>query len=49
VANQAMQALITTTSFLCPDNIHASYAPEFADVPIDHKRKTAIKVVFTKL
>src|SRR5687767_15223888 len=43
--NQAMKALILATGYLKNDGIHVSCVPEFADVTIDDKVRTAIKMV----
>jgi stage V sporulation protein S len=43
--NQAMKALILATGYLRLDGIHISGVPEFADVTIDDKVRTAIKLV----
>jgi stage V sporulation protein S len=43
--NQAMKALILATGYLKNDGIYVSCVPEFADVTIDDKVRTAIKLV----
>ena len=43
--NQAMKALIMATGFLKNDVIYVTCVPEFADVDIDDKVRTAIKLV----
>jgi stage V sporulation protein S len=43
--NQAVKALIVATGYLCLDGIHVSCVPEFADITIDDKVRTAIKLV----
>ena len=43
--NQAMKALIMATGFLKNDGIYVTCVPEFADVSIDDKVRTAIKLV----
>ncbi len=43
--NQAMKALILATGYLRNDGIYVSCTPEFADVTIDDKVRTAIKLV----
>jgi len=43
--NQAMKALILATGYLKNDGIYVSCVPEFADVTIEDKIKTAIKLV----
>jgi len=43
--NQAMKALIMATGFLKNDGIYVTCVPEFADVDIDDKVRTAIKLV----
>ncbi|HMS01229.1 MAG TPA: stage V sporulation protein S [Anaerolineales bacterium] len=43
--NQAVKALALATGYLKNDNIHVVCMPEFADVTIDDKVRTAIKFV----
>jgi stage V sporulation protein S len=43
--NQAVKALILATGYLRLDGIHVSCVPEFADVTIEDKVRTAIKLV----
>ena len=43
--NQAMKALILATGYLRLDGIHVSCVPEFANVTIEDKERTAIKLV----
>jgi stage V sporulation protein S len=43
--NQAVKALILATGYLRLDGIHVSFVPEFADVTIEDKVRTAIKLV----
>jgi stage V sporulation protein S len=43
--NQALKALVLATGYLKNDGIHVSCVPEFADVTIDDKVRTAIKLV----
>jgi stage V sporulation protein S len=43
--NQAMKALILATGYLKNDGIYVTCVPEFADVTIEDKIKTAIKLV----
>ena len=43
--NQAMKALVLATGYLRNDGIQISCVPEFADVTIDDKVRTAIKLV----
>jgi stage V sporulation protein S len=43
--NQAMKALILATGYLKNDGIFVSCVPEFADVTIEDKIRTAIKLV----
>jgi stage V sporulation protein S len=43
--NQAMKALILATGYLRLDGIYISCVPEFADVTIEDKVRTAIKLV----
>ena len=43
--NQAVKALIVATGYLRLDGIHVRCVPEFADVTIEDKVRTAIKLV----
>jgi stage V sporulation protein S len=43
--NQAVKALVLATTYLKNDGIFVSCVPEFADVTIDDKVRTAIKLV----
>jgi len=43
--NQAVKALVLATGYLKNDNIMVVCVPEFADVTIDDKVRTAIKFV----
>lgn len=43
--NQAVKALVLATGYLKNDDIHVVCMPEFADVTIDDKVRTAIKFV----
>jgi stage V sporulation protein S len=43
--NQAMKALIVATGYLRLDGIHVHCVPEFAEVTIEDKVRTAIKLV----
>jgi stage V sporulation protein S len=43
--NQAMKALVLATGYLKADGIHVTCVPEFADVTIDDKVRTAIRLV----
>lgn len=43
--NQAMKALILATGYLRLDGIDVSCVPEFIDVTIEEKERTAIKLV----
>ena len=43
--NQAVKALIIATAYLRLDGIHVSCVPEFAEVTIEDKVRTAIKLV----
>jgi len=45
--NQAMKALILATGYLKNDGIYITCVPEFADVAIEDKIRTAIKLVIT--
>jgi stage V sporulation protein S len=43
--NQAIKALVLATGYLKADGIFVSCVPEFAEVTIDDKLRTAIKLV----
>lgn len=43
--NQAVKALVLATGYLKEDGIQVICIPEFADVTIDEKVRTAIKLV----
>lgn len=43
--NQAVKALVLATGYLKNDDIHVVCIPEFADVTIDDKVRTAVKLV----
>ena len=43
--NQAVKALIVATGYLHLDGIHVACVPEFAEVTIEDKVRTAIKLV----
>jgi stage V sporulation protein S len=43
--NQAVKALVLATGYLKLDGIHVSCVPEFAEVTIEDKVRTAIKLV----
>jgi stage V sporulation protein S len=43
--NQAIKALVLATGYLSNDGIQIVCVPEFADVTIDDKVRTAIKLV----
>ena len=43
--NQAMKAIILATGYLHLDGIHVHCVPEFADVTIEDKVRTAIKLL----
>ena len=43
--NQAVKALILATSYLKDDGINVVAVPEFVDVEIEEKVRTAIKIV----
>jgi len=43
--NQAIKALVLATGYLKSDGIYVACVPEFADVTIDDKVRTAIKLV----
>ena len=43
--NQAVKALVLATGYLKSDGIHVTCVPEFADVTIEDKIRTAIKLV----
>jgi stage V sporulation protein S len=43
--NQAVKALVLATKYLKDDGISVAFVPEFADVMIEDREKTAIKIV----
>lgn len=43
--NQAIKALVLATGYLRNDGINVAFVPEFVDVQIDDKVRTAIKLV----
>ena len=43
--NQAVKALVLATGYLKLDGIHVSCVPEFVEVAIEDKVRTAIKLV----
>ena len=43
--NQALKALVLATGYLKNDGIYVSCVPEFSDVTIEDKVRTAIKLV----
>ena len=43
--NQAVKALVLATGYLRADGINVACVPEFADVTIDDKVRTAIKLI----
>jgi stage V sporulation protein S len=43
--NQAVKALVLATAYLKEDGISVSCVPEFADVTIEDKVRTAIKLI----
>lgn len=43
--NQAVKALVLATGYLGEENVNIVCAPEFVDVDIDGKVRTAIKLV----
>ena len=43
--NQAVKALVLATGYLKLEGISISFLPEFADVTIDDKVRTAIKLI----
>lgn len=43
--NQAVKALIVATGYLRLDGIHVRFVPEFAEVTIEDKVRTAVKLV----
>jgi stage V sporulation protein S len=43
--NQAMKALVLATGYLKNDGIYVSCVPEFADVTIEDKVRTAIRLI----
>lgn len=47
--NQAVKALVLATGYLRNDGINVSCVPEFADVSIEDKMRTAIRLVIDPL
>jgi stage V sporulation protein S len=47
--NQAVKALVLATGYLKLDGINVTCTPEFADVTIDDKVRTAIKLIIDPL
>ncbi|MGQ9833298.1 MAG: stage V sporulation protein S [Candidatus Villigracilaceae bacterium] len=45
--NQAIKALVLATGYLAADGFDVVCVPEFVDVEIDNKVRTAIKLVIT--
>jgi stage V sporulation protein S len=45
--NQAIKALVLATGYLAADGLEVVCVPEFVDVEIDDKVRTAIKLVIT--
>jgi stage V sporulation protein S len=43
--NQAVKALVLATGYLQNDGIHVTCVPEFVDITIEDKVRTAIKLV----
>ena len=43
--NQAIKALVLAKGYLAEEDIHIVFYPEFVDVEIDGKMRTAIKLV----
>jgi stage V sporulation protein S len=43
--NQAVKALVVATGYLRLDGIHVTCVPEFAEVTIEDKVRTAVKLV----
>lgn len=43
--NQAIKALVLAKGYLAEEDIHIVFYPEFVDVDIDGKLRTAIKLV----
>ena len=43
--NQAIKALVLATGYLREDGIQVAFVPEFADVAIEDKVRTAIKFI----
>lgn len=43
--NQAVKALVLARGYLAEDGISAIFTPEFVDVDIDGKMRTAIKII----
>jgi stage V sporulation protein S len=47
--NQAVKALVLATTYLKGDGINVAFVPEFNEVTIDDKVRTAIKLVVDPL
>jgi stage V sporulation protein S len=43
--NQAVKAMVLATGYLKNDGIFVSFVPEFADITIEDKVRTAVKLV----
>jgi stage V sporulation protein S len=46
--NQALKALVLATGYLAADGLEVVCVPEFVDVEIEDKVRTAIKMVITQ-
>ena len=47
--NQAVKALILATTYLKGDGINVSFTPEFSEVSIEDKVRTAIKLIVERV
>jgi stage V sporulation protein S len=47
--NQAVKALILATTYLKGDGINVSFHPEFSEVSIEEKVRTAIKLIVERV
>jgi stage V sporulation protein S len=47
--NQAIKALILASTYLRGDGITVTFSPEFSEVSIDNKTRTAIKLIIERV
>jgi stage V sporulation protein S len=47
--NQAVKALILASTYLKGDGINVSFSPEFSEVSIEDKVRTAIKLIIERV